>query len=110
MLEFKYVTTEDKIDIFHIYDDEQYIGAIELTNMPKQKQVYIDNINLCGSKRGKGYLRKIVYKVIEEYSTPNGYIPSIVCLPLPCHLLKYIHIGFTYFKEVLGDKYYILVK
>lgn len=105
----------------------KHIGSIEITDIPSflkkaipnernktSHYIYIENIFIQEKYRNRGYLRKIIDLLMqkEEY---KGY--HIVCLPLPQHVEKFKHLGFTPFYksqeeytviDTDTDTYYIL--
>lgn len=80
-------------DIYKIYENKQ-IGSVEFN----EKERYIENIYLIQEYRGKHYLRKII----------NYFGKPLIILPLPEHIEKFKHLGFTHYKTINLDNYYIL--
>ena len=77
--------------------DGLHIASVELTW--KKSYVFIENIYIEKDYRQRGYFRKLV----EHLET----LGTLVCIPLPEHVEKFKHIGFTYLKSENGDNYYI---
>lgn len=83
-------------DDYKIYDviiNNNIIGSVEYI----EKDDYIENIFLYKEYRGKGYLRKIL-----------KYFPTAYLLPLPEHVEKFKHLGYTIYKQIGDDVYYNL--
>lgn len=77
----------------------QDICAIEIVE--KKDYNYIENIFIDIDYRNRGYLRPIIDYLRSIYG-------KLVCLPLPQHVEKFKHLGFTFYGQKGDDIYYSL--
>ena len=84
----------NEVTIYDVLEGNESIGSIEFI----EKERFLENVYLIPECRGKGYLRKI----IDYFGKP------LIALPLPQHIQKFEHLGFSFFKQIGEDKYYKL--
>lgn len=88
----------ENFTILRIYERNDQIGSVEI--IVKKCYTYIENVYLNVQYRHKGYLKKII-KYLQSYG-------KLICIPLPQHVEKFKHYGFSFYEQKGEDIYYAL--
>ena len=102
----------ERFTIIHVYlnrlDNDmtkagrgQEVTMASIEMIEKKGYNYIENIFIDVKYRHRGYLRPIIDYLQKSYR-------KLICLPLPQHVEKFKHLGFTFYEQKGDDIYYSL--